>query len=227
MSRSTRMFEIIQLLRSARAPLTAQSIADDLEVSKRTVYRDIAALQSMRIPIDGEAGIGYIIRPGFDLPPLMFTAEEVEAIAVGLALLGRTGDKAFVRAANSITRKIAEVLPETGKKELADTSVFASQWHEIPKSAIDPLSLRESIREERALAIKYKDEHGASTSRTILPIAVLYYIETIVLAAWCELRNDFRHFRIDRIEQCTATDNSFPERGSSLRKQWRSMHDLA
>ena len=112
MNRSTRMFEIIQLLRSTKRSLTAQQLAESLEVTKRTIYRDIVALQGMRVPIDGEAGVGYIMRPGFDLPPLMFTTEEVEAIAVGLSLLGRTGDTALETAAKNVVRKISDVLPE-------------------------------------------------------------------------------------------------------------------
>ena len=111
MSRSDRMFEIIQLLRRAEKPMTAQALADALEVVPRTIYRDIAVLQGMRVPIEGEAGIGYVMRRGFDLPPLMFTAEEVEAIVVGLALLRRTGDLGLQAAAGRVSGKIAEVLP--------------------------------------------------------------------------------------------------------------------
>ena len=140
MNRSSRMFEIIQLLRSARRSMTAADLADELEVTKRTIYRDILALQSMRVPIDGEAGIGYIMRPGFDLPPLMFTAEEAEAIAVGMSLLGRTGDAGLEKAARNVVRKISDVMhsDEQNRNESGalSESVFASGWHKIPASDI-------------------------------------------------------------------------------------------
>lgn len=226
MNRSTRMFEIIQLLRSSKRSLTAQQLADSLEVTKRTIYRDIVALQSMRVPIDGEAGIGYIMRSGFDLPPLMFTAEEVEAIAVGLSLLGRTGDTALQTAAASVTRKISDVLPEDNPYGLISQSVFVSNWHSIPGSSIDPALIRESIRNQRKLKIEYTDVEQRSSNRIILPLVLLYYVDSLVIAAWCELRNNFRHFRVDRITRCEVTDQSFEEGGNQLRENWQAHHQL-
>lgn len=132
MSRSTRLFEIIQLLRRADRPITAREMAEALEVSQRTIYRDIVALQAMRLPIDGEAGVGYLLRAGFDPPPLMFTEDEIEAIVVGLALLGRTRDKGLVRSAGSAAAKIAEVLPE-GAQQPAPLRL--SRWTRIPDHA--------------------------------------------------------------------------------------------
>lgn len=226
MNRSTRMFEIIQLLRSARRSMTAQDLADELEVTKRTIYRDIVALQSMRVPIDGEAGVGYLMRPGFDLPPLMFTAEEVEAIAVGLSLLGRTGDASLQSVAQSVVRKISDVLPAENPYGLISQSVFTSSWHNIPKSDVDPAMLRKSVREQEVINIHYLDVKGAGTQRQILPLAILYYVDSLVLAAWCELRNDYRHFRVDRINECTATGIYFIDRGGELRDKWQAQHQL-
>ena len=226
MSRSTRMFEIIQLLRSANKPLTAQILAEELEVSPRTVYRDVASLQSMRVPIDGEAGVGYVMSKGYDLPPLMFTPEEFEAIAVGMAMLGRTGDRSLLCAAENVVRKISEVLPTDGKNSFSDRSVFTSKWHAIPTSGMDLQTLRQSIREEWKLRIKYKDESGKRSKRTILPLAVFYYVDVVVLATWCELRQDFRHFRVDRIVACKSTGESFADTGVALRKQWRVLHHI-
>lgn len=226
MNRSTRLFEIIQLLRSSRRSLTAQEIADSLEVTKRTVYRDIVALQSMRVPIDGEAGVGYLLRPGFDLPPLMFTAEEVEAIAVGLSLLGRTGDPGLENAARSVVRKISDVLPDENPYGLLSQSVFTSSWHNIPSSEIDPSMLRQAIRDERKIEFQYRDQHKAISDRTVRPLALVYYVDALVLAAWCELRSAYRHFRVDRINQCSMTESDFKESGAALRQKWRLQHQL-
>jgi predicted DNA-binding transcriptional regulator YafY len=218
------MFEIIQLLRRQRQPITAAGMAEALEVTKRTVYRDIAALQSLRVPIEGEAGIGYIMRPGFDLPPLMFTAEEAEAIVVGLALLGRTGDKGLLDAARRAGRKIADVVPEAMEGDFAAPYLHASDWHAIPASRIDPRMLRHAIRRSETLALTYEDGQSRTTVRNVKPLAVVYYIEVLVLAAWCELRNDFRHFRIDRIAACVPTGERFAREAGRLRRRWRELH---
>ncbi len=226
MNRSTRLFGIIQLLRSANRSLTAQEIAAELEVTRRTIYRDIVALQSMRVPIDGEAGVGYILRPGFDLPPLMFTAEEVEAIAVGLSLLKRTGDTGLERAAQNVARKITDVLPDENPYGLLSQSVFTSNWHNIPKSDVDPTELRQAIRDETKLSIEYLDVKASVTSRVILPLALIYYVDSLVLATWCELRKGYRHFRVDRIQKCTTTDEFFKDSGHTLRMNWQAEHQL-
>lgn len=220
MSRSDRMFEVIQLLRRAKAPMTADEMAEALEVAKRTIYRDIAALQAMRVPIEGEAGVGYVMRPGFDLPPLMFTAEEAEAIVVGLALLGRTGDRSLVKAASSASRKIADVMPDDIEDDFDNPYLHVSDWSAIPDSRLDPKRLRRAIREAEVLKISYVDAKSQATVRSIKPLGVVYYIESLVIAAWCELRGDFRHFRIDRIDACEATGLTFAQEAERLRRQW-------
>ena len=186
MSRSDRMFEIIQLLRRAEKPTTAQALADALEVVPRTIYRDIAVLQGMRVPIEGEAGIGYVMRRGFDLPPLMFTAEEVEAIVVGLALLRRTGDLGLQAAAGRVSGKIAEVLPRD--RDLDDPPLYVSRWGSAPPEGVDLQMIRRAIREEEKLWIAYEDSAARRSERTVKPLAILYYIEVVVLTAWCEMR---------------------------------------
>lgn len=224
-SRSDRLFEVIQLLRRAGAPMTAAQMAGSLEVTKRTIYRDVATLQSMRVPIEGEAGIGYVMRPGYDLPPLMFTAEEAEAIVVGLALVGRSADKSLKQAAKGASLKIAEVVPD--ELDGVETRyLHASEWHSIPQSKIDPALLRRAIREARELDLVYVDAKGAPTRRRIRPLAVVYYIESLVLAAWCALRQDFRHFRIDRIEACVEAGPRFQRHAERLRWEWRQKHPL-
>ena len=217
MSRSTRLFEIIQILRHAKAPITAQAIADSLEVAKRTIYRDIAALQAMRLPIEGEAGVGYVMRAGFYLPPLMFTAEEMEAIIVGLALLGRTGDLELERAAEQAAWKISDVLPDDAPPP---ASLHVSRWNRIPESSIAVSGLRRFIREEAELSISYLDLKERRTTRTIRPLALIYYIDVVILAAWCELRQAFRHFRVERIEECRQTGNHFAGTGAELQAAW-------
>jgi predicted DNA-binding transcriptional regulator YafY len=221
MRRASRLFEIIQLLRCARAPTAAHAIATALEVNKRTIYRDIAALQSMRVPIEGEAGVGYVMRAGFDLPPLMFTADEIEAIAVGLSLLGRTGDAGLQAAASGVTSKLADVLPgRPGRIE--ELPLHVSQWSAIPPSGADCRTIREAIRDERKLRLHYCDAGDRETARTVCPIALVYYVDSVLLAAWCELRGDYRHFRIDRLKACARTNVLFPGEGRRLRAEWPS-----
>lgn len=226
MSKPTRLFEIIQLLRVAKNPMTAKQIGDALEVSKRTAYRDIAALQSMRIPIDGEAGIGYIMRPGFDLPPLAFDAEEVEAIIVGLALLGRTGDEGLLRAANRAADKIATALSGDAKTGFDQDALHVSSWNIVPQSSTDTGLLRQAIREEEKLEISYQKTDQEMTIRTILPLAITYHVDVIVLAAWCELRSDYRHFRIDRMKHCQPNGDFFHQTGHQLRAKWKLLQTM-
>ncbi len=217
MSRSNRMFEIIQLLRRAGAPMTAQSMAAALEVNKRTVYRDIASLQGMRVPIEGEAGVGYVMRGGFDLPPLMFTAEEAEAMTLGLALLGRTRDTGLQQAAVRVRQKLGDVLPvQIGPIE--DIPLRASAWSDVPPADVDCGLIRKSIRDERKLRLVYQTADSCLTSRTVRPLMLTYWIDGIVLGAWCELRDDYRHFRIDRMTSCTPTGDLFTGEGRRLRE---------
>lgn len=213
MARSTRMFEIIQLLRNASQPRTAAQLAQELEVTPRTIYRDIASLQAMRVPIDGAAGVGYIMRPGFDLPPINFDIEEAEAITVGLAMIARTGDRGLKAAGRRACRKLSEAT------QLSDT-VFSSTWGPEEPDTIDLSDLRTAIREERKLEITYSDGNGAQSCRTILPFAIVYHSEAVILAAWCELRNDFRNFRPDRMGRCKKLDDRFSGRGEALRREW-------
>ncbi len=218
MSRSHRMFEIIQLLRRASAPVTAQAIAAVLEVDKRTVYRDIAALSAMRVPIEGEAGVGYVMRGGFDLPPLMFTAEEAEAIALGLALLGRTRDGGLQKAAARVRRKLTDVLPlHIGPIETIP--LRASTWSDIPEAQVDCGLIRQAIRQERKLRLVYRDADASVTTRTVRPLMLTYWVDGIVLAAWCELRNDYRHFRMDRMEDCAPLEESSPEKAAACARR--------
>lgn len=226
MGRSSRLFDIIQILRRAANPVSAQAIADTLEVSKRTIYRDIIALQAMRVPIDGEAGVGYIMQAGFDLPPLMFTADEVEAIVVGLSLIGRTGDADLLASAARVSRKIAGVLPTTAGGRIEGSPLHVSHWNAIPPAVVEYRMMREAIREERKLHLHYRDAEARCTERVVRPIALIYYVDNITLAAWCELRQDFRHFRVDRMKACALTDSLFKGESERLRTEWHARHEL-
>jgi predicted DNA-binding transcriptional regulator YafY len=223
MRRSDRLFDIIQRLRTARGPTTAAALAEELEVTVRTVYRDVATLQARRVPIEGAPGIGYMLRRGFDLPPLMFSIEEIEAIAVGARLVARTGDPGLQDAAASVLSKVTVVLPEALRAQLASAPFFVSgSGAPVPESA-DLSQVRQAIREERKLHLRYVDEKGASTRRTVWPIAVAYYVQATLIGAWCELRQDYRHFRADRITALTVLDERYPSDHGRLMAEWLAM----
>ncbi|GES44585.1 transcriptional regulator [Rhizobium dioscoreae] len=220
MRKASRLFEIIQILRLAKRPVTGADIAARLEVTVRSVYRDIAALQAMRVPIEGERGIGYILRPGFDLPPLMFSIEEMEAIVLSLALLERTGDAELKQAAKRVTAKIAGAVPPPLRQTLDANALHAWGFAAPSASAIDLSLVRRAIRDEEKLDLAYRDELGRATERIIRPIALIYYSETANIVAWCELRQAIRNFRSDRIEGCEATGLWFKGEGDGLRQIW-------
>jgi predicted DNA-binding transcriptional regulator YafY len=218
--KASRLFEIIQILRLAARPVTAAQIAAKLEVTPRSIYRDIVALQAMRVPIEGGRGIGYVLRSGFDLPPLMFTIEETEAIVLALALLKRTGDLALRKAADGVTDKIAAALPAPLRPTLSANTLYAWGMVQPPPGGTDFALLRQAIRDERKLALHYRDEGGSRTERIIRPIALIYYASTAVLVGWCELRQGFRNFRTDRIEASSTVEDAFIGQGDRLRNQW-------
>jgi len=213
MRRTDRLFEIIQMMRSHKGVLKADDIAERLEVSVRTVYRDIVVLQSMRVPIEGEAGIGYIMRTGYDLPPLNFDTEELEAITVGLCLLTRTGDAALYKAAQRVIEKI-----EMNKDH--DTPLRVSDWGIEQEKNPNFRMLRAAIRNEQKLQISYVDLKGKESNRVILPIALTYYIDVAIVTGWCELRQAFRNFRVDHIVTCDMLDAYFKGKGAVLRAQY-------
>ncbi len=212
MRRTDRLFDIIQILRDGKLH-RAQDIADRVEVSVRTIYRDIASLQAMRVPIEGAAGVGYIMRPGFDLPPINFDIEEAEAITVALAMIARTGDRGLQQAGRRACRKLEEATDLSG-------ALFSSTWGPAETDAVDLSELRAAIRQERKLSVGYRDGGGEETRRVLRPFAIVYHSEAIVLAAWCELRDDFRNFRTDRITRYEVLEDGFPGQAETLRREW-------
>ncbi|CAN5438002.1 YafY family protein [soil metagenome] len=227
MRRADRLFQIIQVLRRTRKPLTAEAIATELETSKRTIYRDIATLIGQRVPIRGEAGTGYVLEKGFDMPPLMLTSDEIEAAILGAQWVAGRADPVLAKAAQDLIAKIVDTVPERLQPmALEPASRAPPKWNATPDS-IDMTQLRAHIHASKKILLHYSDEQGRDTERTVWPIAV-GYLETVqMLAAWCELRTDFRSFRIDRIAQAEFLDEKYPERRTALRAKWmKNMHEI-
>jgi predicted DNA-binding transcriptional regulator YafY len=220
MRRADRLFDILQTLRVAGRPMTAATIAERLEVTVRTIYRDIATLQARRIPIEGAPGIGYVLRRGFDLPPLMFTADEIDAITVGARLVRRLRDPGLQNAADGVLAKVTTVLPEALRSGVIAPPFFVSAEDAAEPKGVDLSELRLAIRETRKVRIAYSDAQGRGSDRTVWPIAMAYYVDVTLLGAWCELRSDFRHFRVDRIAASNVLDARFSTDGGNLMKRW-------
>ena len=221
MRRADRLFQIIQILRRARGPVTAEAIAEELETSKRSVYRDVATLIGQRVPIRGEAGMGYVLESGFDLPPLMLTADEIEAAVLGAQFVVGRADPTLAKAAQDLIAKIAAAVPERLRPIVLESSIGGPSERNYPPDAIDMARLRAHIRGGRKIALKYRDEKGSETARNVWPVTIGYLDTVRMLAAWCELRRDFRHFRTDRIVDANFLEDRYPERPAVLRAKWR------
>ena len=221
MSRSERLLDLIQILRRHRRPVSGRTLADEMGVSIRTLYRDIATLQGQGAPIDGEAGLGYVLKPGFMLPPLMFTDEEIEAIVLGSRWVAKQPDKRLAAAATDALAKVAAVLPDDLREDLDATTLLVG-----PRSgnleAIDLGVVRQAIRDERKLGFLYRDAEGAASERLVWPFALSFFDKVRVMVAWCEMRQDFRHFRADRMSDLTVTGIRYPRRRQAMLKEWRA-----
>jgi predicted DNA-binding transcriptional regulator YafY len=215
--RADRLFRIVQLLRRRRTVMTAAQIADKLEISERTVYRDIRDLIAAGTPIAGEAGVGYRLQPGYDLPPLMFDREEIQALVLGARIVAQFGDPALARASESILSKVAAVLPKDLEPLLADTRLFVPNSRTSARSAAGLAVAREALIARRRIRLKYANEKGEETERDVRPLGVFFWGKTWTLAAWCELRTGFRNFRLDRVGQATLGDRFEEEAGRTLR----------
>jgi predicted DNA-binding transcriptional regulator YafY len=217
MRRADRLFQIIQLLRRRRTVTTAAQIAEKLEVSERTVYRDVRDLVLAGTPIEGEAGVGYRIRPGYDLPPLMFDREEIQALVLGARIVRQFGDPALARASDAILAKVAAVLPKELEPLLAETRLFVPSLLSGGRSADGLAIAREALATRRRLRFRYANERGDASERTVRPLGVFFWGRTWTLAAWCEMRTGFRHFRVDRISEPALGDRFDDEPGRTLR----------
>jgi predicted DNA-binding transcriptional regulator YafY len=221
MRRADRLFQIIQILRRARGPVTAKQIAEELEVSQRTVYRDVADLIGQRAPISGEAGFGYVLDRNYDMPPLMLTPDELEAAVLGAQWVADRGDRVLAGAARDLLAKIASAVPERLRPFISDPTIGAAPGREPSFDGLDLAQGRLWIREGKKLRIRYRDEQGQESERTIWPV-IIGYAETVrLLAAWCELRQGFRHFRTDRILAASFLDERHGRRPPDLRREWK------
>lgn len=221
MRRADRLFQIIQILRRTGRPTTADALAIELETSKRTVYRDVAALIGQRVPIRGEAGVGYVLGDGFDLPPLMLTPDEIEAAVLGAQWVARSGDPALARAAQDLIAKIAAAVPERLRPYVLEPITATPRSFNARDDALDMALVRQHVRNGRKIHLTYRDEQGRDTERTVWPVTVGYLDTVRHLIGWCELRQDFRNFRSDRVIAAVFLDERYPERPAALRSRWR------
>ncbi len=216
MRRADRLLQIVQVLRRRKTPTTARALAEELEVAPRTIYRDVAALQAARVPIDGEAGVGYILRPGYDLPPLMFSAEEIEAVVLGARMVYERCDPALARAAMDVPAKLEAVMPGRASAEMWRASLLVPHplASEIDFGAHVPI--RQAIRRSSKLRISYADAQGQQTTRTIWPLGLYLFSHRTLVCAWCELREEYRAFRPERITACTPLELRFDAKNGAL-----------
>jgi predicted DNA-binding transcriptional regulator YafY len=214
MRRADRLFLIIHALQGRRTALPARRLADTLGVSLRTVYRDVSDLQTGGVPIEGEAGVGYLLRKGSDIPPLMFTAEELEALVVGTRFVRAFAGERLAQGAQAAMLKIDAVLPAALRERAAQSRVFVPQrWYEMKSGIVD--ALHEAITARRVLGIDYRDEAGRESTREVEPLCLACWGNVWTLGAWCRLRRDYRNFRPDRM-RFTPTGEIFaetPQRG--------------
>jgi predicted DNA-binding transcriptional regulator YafY len=192
-------------------------------VTPRTVYRDIATLQARRVPIEGAAGVGYVLRKSFDLPPLNFTIDEIEAISVGARLVNRLKDPALQQAAVSVLAKVTSVVPERLRPHIAEAPIYVSPGMTPEAEGADLAEVRAAIRDSAKLYIAYVDEKGRRTNRVIWPIAMAYYVDASLIGAWCELRADYRNFRVERIVSSRVLDEHFDQDNGRLFREWSAL----
>jgi predicted DNA-binding transcriptional regulator YafY len=226
MRRADRLFQIIQILRRSTHPVTAEVLACELEVSRRTVYRDVADLIGQRVPIAGEAGLGYLLDETYDMPPLMLTPDEIEAVVLGAQWVAGRADPVLANAARDVVAKIAAIVPRHLRPFVAEPSVGAKPAIGPAIDHVDAGQIRSAIRDGRKLLLGYRSESGEQTERTIWPVILGYADTTRLLVAWCELRQEFRHFRTDRITAMTVLDETTGMRKGELRRRWERWRDL-
>jgi predicted DNA-binding transcriptional regulator YafY len=227
MPRSTRLLRLLQAMRGRHHPVTAARLAEELEVSERTIYRDIADLVAQGAPISGEAGVGYILRPGLFLPPLMLSDDEVEAVLLGLRYVDQRGDEVLQAAASVARAKIGAVLSPEAQAQIDNPLTMPGPPPTFPPNSAPLDELRTAIRGQVRLDIVYEDEHGKRTQRVVWPVQLGFMDRARVLSAWCELRHDFRTFRTDRILKMTRLDRYQGRRSDLARRLRAQLNRLA
>jgi predicted DNA-binding transcriptional regulator YafY len=228
MSRAQRLLDLVQVLRRHRRPVSGRKLAAELGVSIRTLYRDNVTLQGQGAPIEGEPGLGYILKPGFMLPPLMFSEEEIEALVLGSRWVADRADPALALAARDAMAKIVAVLPADLTRRVEEAALILGPGKMlIDAPQLDLAAIRKAIRAERRASINYGDAEGRVSERIVWPLALSFFDQVRVLVAWCELRQDFRHFRTDRLTRFEALDGRYPQRRQALLKTWREKEGIA
>ncbi len=225
MSRSERLLDLLNALRRRRRPASGRALAEEMGVSLRTLYRDIASLQAQGATIEGEPGVGYVLKPGYLLPPLMFTPEEVEALVLGSRWVADRADARMRDAALGALARIAAVLPPDLRDEMETSALLVVPGAPFPTDLVDPALLRKAIRTERRLRLCYRDEAGKASERVVWPFALVFFDRVRLLLAWCELRQDFRSFRTDRIVEAEVTEARYPARRQALLKTWHEAQE--
>lgn len=221
MRRADRLFQIIQILRRSTRPVTAAALAEELEVSTRTVYRDMSDLIGQRVPVEGEAGLGYLLAAEYDMPPLMLTPDELEAMVLGAQWVASIPDRVLANAARDVIAKIASAVPENLRPYVIEPSSGVKVRSNKQEEARHAANLRLAIRNGRKLRLRYRSEAGEHTARTVSPVIIGYDEASCLLIAWCELREGFRHFRIDRIIEVEVLDEPTGSRPGELRRCWQ------
>lgn len=224
MRRGDRLFEIIEILRRARGPISGQSIGNELGVTKRTVYRDVAALMAQGVPIEGEAGVGYILEAGFHMPPLMLTGDEIEAAILGAQWVRTRGEPELASAAGRLLSKIEAVAPRRFETSFVEPGVGVAPVEQALE-ALGAADIRLAIRQRVKIVMIYRDLQEKLTERTIWPILLGYRDDGRILAAWCELRQGFRYFRTERIVEGEVLTEKIPRRADLLKVEWRAAMD--
>ncbi len=217
MRRADRLFQIVQYLRGGRLT-TARALSEKLEVSERTIYRDVADLIGSGVPIEGEAGVGYIMRGGYEMPPLMFTRDEVVALVAGARMVRAWGGLEMAKSAEEALVKIEAVLPESERARAGSVQIHAvSSWSIDPATRALLDRLQAAVEAQVSLVLAYRDVEGRVTGRQVRPLGLFYWGKVWTLVAWCELRDDFRTFRVDRIDDAVDAEPFRPEKGRTLR----------
>jgi predicted DNA-binding transcriptional regulator YafY len=225
-SRADRLLRLVQVLRRYRQPVSAQTLARELEVSVRSVYRDVQTLRGEGATIEGEPGVGYVLRPGFLLPPLMFTDDELEALVLGLRLTAEHADDALARAAADVVAKLRAVLPKELRAVVDETALLAGPAVARPAERIELSDVRQAIREQKKARITYSDGRGSSSARVIWPLGLGFFQRARLVVAWCETRADFRSFRADRIGSWETLPIRLPRSRSALLREWRQREQI-
>lgn len=226
MTRAQRLLALLQALRGHRFAVTGDALAAELGISLRTLYRDIATLREQGARIEGEAGLGYVLKPGFLLPPLMFTQDEIEALVLGGRWVAQHGDPRLAQSARDAVDKIAAVLPDGLRRTLDGSGLLVASAREagLPGPHLAPI--RAAMRDECKLVLDYRTEDGTASRRIVWPVAIGFFERVRMLVAWCELRDGFRHFRLDRIAALEVTAERYPRPRRALLQAWRAAEGI-